>query len=69
MDHLGGTIVLQAIPAQKLLIEAVKSYASLQHVKSRGIIFQEIDVQAKSPTFASKTTYYYGKSKAGDHLH
>jgi len=47
MDHLGGTIVLQAIPAQKLLIEAVKSCAPLQHVKSRVTFFLEIDMQEK----------------------
>ena len=33
---------MQAIPAQKLLIEAVKSYASLQHVKSRVTFFRKL---------------------------
>lgn len=63
MDHLGGTIVLQAIPAQKLLIEAVKSYASLQHVKSRGTFFRKLMCKQNRLPLHQKQHTIMGKVK------
>lgn len=54
---------MQAIPAQKLLIEAVKSYASLQHVKSRVTFFWELMYKKNRLPLYKKQSTIMAKAK------